>query len=80
MGDVNPREFVRTPLKPREIALAITRGNSYDLQMYCDPADPLNGFHDGIPVFYDYLKMVGAAIGFKMMRGEIFKYQLTALK
>ncbi len=33
MGDVNPREFVRTPLKPREIALAITRGNSFPLTL-----------------------------------------------
>ena len=29
MGDVNPQESERTPLKPREIAYAITRGNSY---------------------------------------------------
>ena len=28
MGDVNPQESERTPLKPREIAYAITRGNS----------------------------------------------------
>ena len=28
MGDVNPQESERIPLKPREIAQAITRGNS----------------------------------------------------
>lgn len=28
MGDVNPQESERIPLKPREIAYAITRGNS----------------------------------------------------
>jgi len=28
MGDVNPQESERTPLKPLEIAYAITRGNS----------------------------------------------------
>ena len=35
MGDVNPQESERTPLKPREIAYAITRGNScvYDSGM-----------------------------------------------
>ena len=31
MGDVNPQEVVRTPLKPHEIVIAITRGNSHYL-------------------------------------------------
>ena len=31
MGDVNPQESERIPLKPREIAQAITRGNSFDI-------------------------------------------------
>lgn len=40
MGDVNPREFVRTPLKPREIALAITRGNSSQESVWYSSGDP----------------------------------------
>ncbi len=32
MGDVNPQESERIPLKLREIAQAITRGNSCDVQ------------------------------------------------
>ena len=33
MGDVNPQESERTPLKPLEIAYAITRGNSSDINI-----------------------------------------------
>jgi len=38
MGDVNPQESERIPLKPREIAQAITRGNSLYVR---DPAGKL---------------------------------------
>jgi hypothetical protein len=33
MGDVNPLESERIPLKPREIAYAITCGNSWNILM-----------------------------------------------
>ena len=66
MGDVNPQESERTPLKPREIAYAITRGNSYTSRLYqrfpgllqrCrkDPCyDPLY-IHSDLPAHHRYL-------------------------